>query len=98
MDRTAILRTHFKRLKSDANLPRKRSKSLKRRVEIQDKEQMLYYEHFRKVFGKPKTYSKGSVESPNAHRMDKQKSSSAKSAEPTNLNLSFLFVVMRFVA
>jgi asparagine synthase (glutamine-hydrolysing) len=51
---TAILRTHFNDMTSDAEFAEKKKQILEADdVEIQDKEQLLYYEHFRKVFGKP---------------------------------------------
>jgi hypothetical protein len=45
-------------------------------VEIQDKEQLLYYEHFRKVFGKPKEVFpkiEGGIECPKCHSHIKTK-------------------------
>jgi asparagine synthase (glutamine-hydrolysing) len=52
---TAVLRTYFNDMVSDAEFAEK-IKAIKEAddVVIQDKEQLLYYEHFRKVFGKPK--------------------------------------------
>jgi asparagine synthase (glutamine-hydrolysing) len=52
---TETLRTYFNDMMSDKDFEEKKN-SIKAEddVEIQDKEQMLYYEHFRKVFGKPK--------------------------------------------
>jgi asparagine synthase (glutamine-hydrolysing) len=52
---TEILRTFFNDMITDEELAQKK-KDIKERddVEIQDKEQLLYYEHFRKKFGKPK--------------------------------------------
>ena len=51
---TAVLRTHFNDLIRDEEFEeRKRSILEKDDVRIQDKEQLLYYEHFRKRFGKP---------------------------------------------
>ena len=52
---TAILRTFFNDMTTDAEFAEKQ-KAIKEKddVEIQDKEQLLYYEHFRKKFGKPK--------------------------------------------
>jgi asparagine synthase (glutamine-hydrolysing) len=52
---TAILRTFFNDMTSDAEFAEKKKQILEADdVEIQDKEQLLYYEHFRKKFGKPK--------------------------------------------
>jgi asparagine synthase (glutamine-hydrolysing) len=70
---TEILRTHFNDMITDAEFADKKKQILEADdVEIQDKEQLLYYEHFRKVFGKPKDiFTKGSVECPKCHsRMD----------------------------
>jgi asparagine synthase (glutamine-hydrolysing) len=52
---TETLRTYFNDMISDKDFEAKK-KSIKEKddVEIQDKEQLLYYEHFRKKFGKPK--------------------------------------------
>jgi asparagine synthase (glutamine-hydrolysing) len=70
---TETLRTYFNDTFTDAEFAEKKA-AIKAEddVEIQDKEQLLYYEHFRKVFGKPKDiYTKGSVECPKCHsRMD----------------------------
>ena len=52
---TAVLRTFFDDMTSDADFAEKKKEILEAdEVEIQDKEQLLYYEHFRKAFGKPK--------------------------------------------
>ena len=52
---TAVLRTFFNDMITDAEFTEKKKKILEAdEVEIQDKEQLLYYEHFRKKFGKPK--------------------------------------------
>jgi asparagine synthase (glutamine-hydrolysing) len=52
---TETLRTHFDDYVTDQEFAEKKQ-AIKEQddVEIQDKEQLLYYEHFRKVFGKPK--------------------------------------------
>ena len=51
---TAILRTHFNDLIDDEEFGEKKEFILdKDGVRIQDKEQLLYYEHFRRLFGKP---------------------------------------------
>lgn len=51
---TAVLRTHFNDLISDEEFDEKKKSILEKdSVRIQDKEQLLYYEHFRKLFGKP---------------------------------------------
>ncbi len=52
---TAILRTFFNDTVTDADFEEKKKAILEKdEVKIQDKEQLLYYEHFRKKFGKPK--------------------------------------------
>jgi asparagine synthase (glutamine-hydrolysing) len=52
---TAVLRTFFNDMTTDAEFAEKKKQILEADdVEILDKEQLLYYEHFRKVFGKPK--------------------------------------------
>ncbi len=52
---TAVLRTFFNDMTSDTEFAEKKKKILEADdVEIQDKEQLLYYEHFRKKFGKPR--------------------------------------------
>jgi asparagine synthase (glutamine-hydrolysing) len=52
---TEVLRTYFNDMISDAEFEEKKQKILAEDdVKIQDKEQLLYYEHFRKLFGKPK--------------------------------------------
>jgi asparagine synthase (glutamine-hydrolysing) len=52
---TEALRTYFNDMISEKDFEEKK-KAIKEKddVEIQDKEQLLYYEHFRKKFGKPK--------------------------------------------
>lgn len=52
---TETLRTHFNDLITDQEFEEKK-KTIKEKddVDIQDKEQLRYYEHFRKKFGKPK--------------------------------------------
>lgn len=52
---TETLRTHFDDYVTNQEFEEKKQ-AIKAQddVEIQDKEQLLYYEHFRKVFGKPK--------------------------------------------
>jgi len=65
---TAVLRTFFNDMISDAEFKEK-TKAIKEKddVIIADKEQLLYYEHFRKKFGKPKdVYPKveGAVQCP----------------------------------
>lgn len=52
---TETLRTHFDDYITDQEFAEKKQ-AIKEQddVEIQDKEQLLYYQHFRKVFGKPK--------------------------------------------
>jgi asparagine synthase (glutamine-hydrolysing) len=52
---TEVLRTYFNDMIPDAEFEEKKQKILAEDdVKIQDKEQLLYYEHFRKLFGKPK--------------------------------------------
>jgi asparagine synthase (glutamine-hydrolysing) len=52
---TETLRTHFNDFVTDKEFEDKKKAILQEDdVKIQDKEQLLYYEHFRKVFGKPK--------------------------------------------
>jgi asparagine synthase (glutamine-hydrolysing) len=52
---TEILRTFFNDMSSDKEFEEKKKAILEKDdVIIQDKEQLLYYEHFRKKFGKPK--------------------------------------------
>jgi asparagine synthase (glutamine-hydrolysing) len=52
---TEVLRTFFNYMISDKEFEEKKESILEEDdVEIQDKEQLLYYEHFRKKFGKPK--------------------------------------------
>ncbi|MBT0158911.1 asparagine synthase [Candidatus Bathyarchaeota archaeon A05DMB-2] len=51
---TEVLRTFFNDMFSDKEFEEKKKKILANDdVKIQDKEQLLYYEHFRKIFGKP---------------------------------------------
>jgi asparagine synthase (glutamine-hydrolysing) len=52
---TEVLRTYFNDMITDTEFAEKKKQILAADdVEIQDKEQLLYYEHFRKKFGKPK--------------------------------------------
>jgi asparagine synthase (glutamine-hydrolysing) len=52
---TAVLRTFFNDMTTDAEFKEKTKAILEKDdVIIADKEQLLYYEHFRKKFGKPK--------------------------------------------
>jgi asparagine synthase (glutamine-hydrolysing) len=51
---TEILRTFFNDMLSDKDFEERKKAILEKDdVKIQDKEQLLYYEHFRKIFGKP---------------------------------------------
>jgi asparagine synthase (glutamine-hydrolysing) len=51
---TEVLRTFFNDMISDKEFQEKRTRILENdNVKIQDKEQLLYYEHFRDIFGKP---------------------------------------------
>jgi asparagine synthase (glutamine-hydrolysing) len=51
---TEVLRTFFNDMISDKEFEEKKSRILGTdAVKIQDKEQLLYYEHFRDIFGKP---------------------------------------------
>jgi asparagine synthase (glutamine-hydrolysing) len=51
---TEVLRTYFNDMISDKDFEEKKKQILAEDdVKIQDKEQLLYYEHFRKLFGKP---------------------------------------------
>jgi asparagine synthase (glutamine-hydrolysing) len=51
---TEVLRTYFNDITPDSEFEEKKMKILSEDdVKIQDKEQLLYYEHFRKLFGKP---------------------------------------------
>ncbi len=51
---TEVLRTFFNDMISDKEFEEKKSRILETdAVKIQDKEQLLYYEHFRDIFGKP---------------------------------------------
>ncbi len=51
---TEVLRTYFNDMFSEEEFEEKKAAILaKDDVKIQDKEQLLYYEHFRKLFGKP---------------------------------------------
>jgi len=74
---TAVLRTFFNDMITDAEFAEKKKKILEADdVEIQDKEQLLYYEHFRKKFGKPKdVFPKipGAVQCPKCHSYIKTK-------------------------
>ncbi len=52
---TEVLRTYFNDMIPDAEFEEKKANILAEDdVKIQDKEQLLYYEHFRNIFGKPK--------------------------------------------
>jgi asparagine synthase (glutamine-hydrolysing) len=52
---TEVLRTYFNDMLTDKEFAEKKKAILEKDdVQIQDKEQLLYYEHFRKKFGKPK--------------------------------------------
>jgi asparagine synthase (glutamine-hydrolysing) len=52
---TEVLRTYFNDMIKDADFEDKKVSILAEDdVNIQDKEQLVYYEHFRKLFGKPK--------------------------------------------
>ena len=51
---TEVLRTYFNDMTSDKEFEEKKKSILEKDdVKIMDKEQLLYYEHFRKIFGKP---------------------------------------------
>jgi|WetSurMetagenome_2_1015567.scaffolds.fasta_scaffold161830_2 asparagine synthase (glutamine-hydrolysing) len=66
---TETLRTYFNDMITEKEFAEKKAAILKADdVIIQDKEQLLYYEVFRKKFGKPKdVYKVGSVECPKCH-------------------------------
>jgi asparagine synthase (glutamine-hydrolysing) len=52
---TEVLRTYFNNMLTDKEFAEKKKAILEKDdVQIQDREQLLYYEHFRKKFGKPK--------------------------------------------
>jgi asparagine synthase (glutamine-hydrolysing) len=52
---TEVLRTYFNDMIPDSEFEEKKAMILAEDdVKMQDKEQLLYYEHFRKLFGKPK--------------------------------------------
>jgi asparagine synthase (glutamine-hydrolysing) len=52
---TEVLRTYFNEMINEADFAEKKKQIFAAdNVEIQDKEQLLYYEHFREKFGKPK--------------------------------------------
>ncbi|MCW4010207.1 MAG: asparagine synthase C-terminal domain-containing protein [Candidatus Bathyarchaeota archaeon] len=52
---TEVLRTYFNDMITDTEFAEKKKQILEADdVEIQDKEQLLYYEQYRKIFGKPK--------------------------------------------
>jgi len=64
---TAVLRTFFNDMIPDKEFEEKKKQILaKDDVIIADKEQLLYYEHFRKKFGKPKDVfpNKGGIQCP----------------------------------
>ena len=49
-----MLRTYFNDMTTDEEFEEKKKAILEKDdVKIMDKEQLLYYEHFRKLFGKP---------------------------------------------
>jgi len=74
---TETLRTYFNDMVTDKDFAEKKAAIKKADdVEIQDKEQLLYYEVFRKKFGKPKdVFPKiaGGVECPKCHSFIKTK-------------------------
>ena len=74
---TAVLKTYFNDLTSDMEFEEKASLILEEDdVKIVDKEQLLYYEHFRKLFGKPSsTYPKidAAIQCPNCKSYVKTK-------------------------
>jgi hypothetical protein len=74
---TESLRTHFEDFITDEEFTKKKAAIKKADdVEIQDKEQLLYYETFRKKFGKPKdVFPKvaGAIECPKCHSYIKTK-------------------------
>jgi asparagine synthase (glutamine-hydrolysing) len=64
---TAILRTFFNDMISDREFEERKRKILENdEVKIQDKEQLLYYEHFKDLFGKPSEVypDKGGIQCP----------------------------------
>ncbi|MGF3523075.1 MAG: asparagine synthase C-terminal domain-containing protein, partial [Candidatus Bathyarchaeia archaeon] len=64
---TEVLRTFFNDVFTDEEFEEKKKEILEKdEVKIQDKEQLLYYEHFRKKFGKPKDVYKdnGGIQCP----------------------------------
>lgn len=64
---TEVLRTFFNDVFTDEEFEEKKKEILEKdEVRIQDKEQLLYYEHFRKKFGKPKDVYKdnGGIQCP----------------------------------
>ena len=74
---TESLRTHFNDFISDKDFEEKKA-AIKAAddVEIQDKEQLLYYETFRKKFGKPKDVFpkvEGAIQCPKCHSYIKTK-------------------------
>jgi asparagine synthase (glutamine-hydrolysing) len=74
---TEVLRTYFNDMISDKEFEEKKKSILEKDdVKIQDKEQLLYYEHFRKLFGKPSdVYPKisGAIQCPNCKSYVKTK-------------------------
>ena len=95
---TETLRTYFNDMIPDKEFAEKKAAIKKADdVEIQDKEQLLYYEHFRKKFGKPKdVFPKvegGSRMSkmPQLHQNQNPLLQNLRSLP--NLNLSFIFLV-----
>ena len=92
---TETLRTYFNDMITDKEFAEKKA-AIKAAddVEIQDKEQLLYYEVFRKKFGKPKDVFpkiKAAFNVQNARATLKQRFSSAKFAELTPSKFSFIF-------
>jgi asparagine synthase (glutamine-hydrolysing) len=74
---TEVLRTYFNDMISDKEFAEKQKAILAADdVKIVDKEQLLYYEHFRKLFGKPKDVFpkvEGSIQCPNCKSYVKTK-------------------------
>jgi asparagine synthase (glutamine-hydrolysing) len=74
---TEVLRTYFNDMISDKEFAEKQKAILAADdVRIVDKEQLLYYEHFRKLFGKPKDVFpkvEGSIQCPNCKSYVKTK-------------------------
>jgi asparagine synthase (glutamine-hydrolysing) len=74
---TEVLRTYFNDMISDKEFAEKQKAILAADdVKIVDKEQLLYYEHFRKMFGKPKDVFpevEGAIQCPNCKSYVKTK-------------------------